>query len=190
MDEKISDDVNPANASPESYRTAFEQIKSLYATDGPKLTGNETLREAKRIAYAPRGGRRLSIAETVNVMLKAANLGIYLGPPMRLKAKGSGRGPQCKDDQYDRQTERAWHWLRSIARPERSRLTVRGATDATRAKAQVQRDKISSLRTRISPRINEAKVVRAILDEMAREGVKPPSARTIRRALGASKTRK
>jgi hypothetical protein len=190
MSKANPDDLNPAGVSPENYRAVFEQIKSLYATNGSKLTGNETLSEAKKIIYRPSGGRVLSARESLDMLVRAAHLGIYSGSPIRLKPKGNGRGPRCKDDQYDRMVARAWHWINSFVRSERSRNTVHRATDAARTKAQTQRDKITRYRARISPRISRAKVVQAILYEFEREGVEPPSARTIRRAIASRKTLK
>jgi len=187
MNRNSPTDDNPAGASPDNYRAALAQIRGMYVSEGPTLTGNETMPQARRILQQrrPAGGRRLSGGETIEVLVKALRLGVYMGPIQRLKPKGVGRGPECKDTQYDRSIARAVGVLGSIARPHRSRLTVKGATVVAAANAKAQKSQIAAYLSRISQRVSEAKLVLAILDEYAREGVKQPSARTVRRAIDA-----
>ncbi len=149
----IPDADNPAGADPEGYRAALEAIKAIHAA----------------------GGTLLSKAETVEFILTP----IYLGPPVRLKPKGVGRGPQSRDTQYDRAYERRKGIYHDLVRNPAS--AGKGG-QATRAKAVKMRDLITWFAAGMSVRVPKSKRVSKIIADCNGRS-QYPSRSTVQRVL-------
>jgi hypothetical protein len=117
------------------------------------------------------GGRKLSESETIEFVTRP----IYLGPPKRLKPKGVGRGPQSRDNQYDKAVDRRKLIFHKLVRNPRS--SIKAAQ-----KTQPMRDRIIFFATGLSKKVSRSKRVTAVLDRLNAHG-HYPSRSTVQRVL-------
>jgi hypothetical protein len=153
MGKVTPDNESPEGIEPEDYLAALDAIKNIHSA----------------------GGKHMTKAETVEFILRPINL----GPPLRLKPKGVGRGPQSVDTQYHRANERRraiYHKL--VRNPE----SARKGGQAMRSSMQSMRELILSIDSRMSSNVRKAKRITEILNDCARAG-RPSSRSVVQRAL-------